>query len=237
MKVILNKKPKNPILIEGFPGFGLVGTIATEFLLEHLEMERIGKIEFDEMPAMVAIHDGKTVEPLGIFYNKKFNIVILHAITPSNKIEWEIAAAINKLAKDLSVKEIISLEGVGSGEDSGKESKVFYFSNNDKKSKAFEKIKIPKLNEGIIIGVTGAVMLRADAAPVSCLFAETHSRLPDSKAAAKIIEVIDKYLGIKVDVKPLLVQAQKFEAKLKTMMQQGQQAKDLSDKKKMSYVG
>ena len=55
MQIKLTKKPKNCILIEGFPGFGLVGTIAGEFLLEHLQTEQIGKIIFDEMPIMVAI--------------------------------------------------------------------------------------------------------------------------------------------------------------------------------------
>ena len=44
MKIELSKKPKNCTLIEGFPGFGLVGTIATEYLLEHLQTEKIGKI-------------------------------------------------------------------------------------------------------------------------------------------------------------------------------------------------
>ena len=54
----------------------------------------------------------------------------------------------------------------------------------------FEKIGIPKLNEGIIMGVTGAVLLRVEKTPISCLFAETHSNLPDSKAAAKIVEAL-----------------------------------------------
>ena len=81
MEVKLWKKPKNCTIIEGFPGFGLVGTIASEFLIEHLKTEQIGKILFDDMPAMVAIHENKVVEPLGIFYNQKYNIVILHAIT------------------------------------------------------------------------------------------------------------------------------------------------------------
>ncbi|MEK7431683.1 MAG: PAC2 family protein, partial [Cyanobacteriota bacterium] len=75
MQIKLSKKPKNCILIEGFPGFGLVGTFASEFLLEHLQVEQIGKIIFDEMPAIVAIHESKLVEPLGIFYNKKYNLV------------------------------------------------------------------------------------------------------------------------------------------------------------------
>ena len=236
MEVKLWKKPKNCTIIEGFPGFGLVGTIASEFLIEHLKTEQIGKILFDDMPAMVAIHENKVVEPLGIFYNQKYNIVLLHAITAATHYEWSMAATISKLASDLSAKEIISLEGVGSGEES-EGSRVFYYSNNDKNAKLFEKAGIEALKEGIIIGVTGAVLLRVEKIPISCLFAETHPKLPDSKAAAKVIEALDKYLGMDIDYKPLLEQAEKFEEKLKTIMQKTQEAQEVSDKKKLSYLG
>ena len=236
MEIKLWKKPKNCTIIEGFPGFGLVGTIASEFLIEHLKTEQIGKILFNDMPAMVAIHENKIVEPLGIFYNPKYNLVILHAITAATHYEWEMSDIIAKLASDLSAKEIISLEGVGSGEES-EGSRVFYHSNNDKNSKLFEKAGIEALKEGIIIGVTGAVLLRVEKTPVSCIFAETHSNLPDSKAAAKVIEALDKYLGMDIDYKPLLEQAQKFEEKLKTILQKSQEAQEISDKKKLSYFG
>ena len=236
MEIKLWKKPKNCTIIEGFPGFGLVGTIASEFLIEHLKTEQIGKVMYDEMPAMVAIHEGKVVEPLGIFYNEKYNIIILHAIIAANKYEWDLANAVGKLAFDLKVKEIISLEGVGSAQDS-EESRVFYYSNNEKNVKAFEKLGIEPLKEGIIIGVTGAVLLRVEKAAVSCIFAETHSNLPDSKAAAKIIEALDKYVGMDLDYKPLLEQAQKFEDKLKTILQKSQEAQEVREKKKLSYFG
>ena len=236
MEVKLWKKPKKCTIIEGFPGFGLVGTIASEFLIEHLETEQIGKIMFDDMPAMIAIHEGKIVEPLGIFYNKKYNLVILHAITAATHFEWDLASTVSKLAADLEAKEIISLEGVGSGEDS-EGSRVFHYANNEKNAKSFEKLGIELLKEGIIIGVTGAILLRAEKTPVSCLFAETHSNLPDSKAAAKVIEALDKYIGMNLDYKPLLEQAQKFEEKLKTILQKSQEAQEIGDKKKLSYFG
>jgi len=236
MEVRLWKKPKNCTIIEGFPGFGLVGTIASEFLIEHLKTEQIGKILFNDMPAMVAIHENKVVEPLGIFYNQKYNVVIVHAITAATHYEWEMANVVGKLASDLKAKEIVSLEGVGSGEQS-EGSRVFYYSNNEKNSKLFEKAGIETLKEGIIIGVTGAVLLRVEKMPISCLFAETHSNLPDSKAAAKIIEALDKYMGMDLDYKPLLEQAQKFEEKLKTILQKSQEAQEISDKKKLSYFG
>ena len=188
------------------------------------------------MPATVAIHEGKIVEPLGIFYNKKYNLVLLHAITSTTGLEWKLSDIVIGLSKQLNIKEIICLEGVGSSDETVT-SRVFYYSNNEKNKNKFKKLKVELLKEGIIIGVTGAILLRAENLPVSCVFAETHTNLPDSKAAAKVIEVLDKYLGLKVDYKPLLVQAEKFESKLKGLLTESQKAMQLSEKKKMSYVG
>jgi uncharacterized protein len=236
MKVKLSKKPKNPVIIEGFPGFGLVGTIASEFLIDHLKTEQIGKIDFDEMPPMVAIHESEVVEPLGIFYSKKYNLVILHAITASAGYEWKFADVLADIAKQLDAREIICLEGVGSGEGTVEE-KAFYYASDPRKKKVFEKYNVDPLKEGIIMGVTGAVLLKADGLPVSCIFAETHSNLPDSKAAAKVVDVLDKYLGLDVDPGPLLEQAAKFEDKLKGILSKSKEAAELSEKKRMSYVG
>ena len=107
MELILDKKPKNATIIEGFPGFGLVSTITTEYLISHLNAEQIGKIEFEELPPVVAVHGGDVIEPIGIFYAKKYNLVILHALTSVNGFEWNIAKKVTELSKILDAKEII----------------------------------------------------------------------------------------------------------------------------------
>lgn len=236
MEIKLWSKPKNCILIEGFPGFGLVGTIATEFLIDHLKTELIGKITMEETPAIVAIHENKVVEPLGIFYNKKYNIVVLHAITASAGLEWKLANALLEVGKLLNVREIVSLEGVG-GAEIVEEPRTFYFSNNASAIKKFRELGIGPLSEGMIVGVTGALLLKAENFPITCIFADTHTNLPDSKAAAKMIEVLDKYLGLDVDYKPLLSQAEKFESKLQGLLEKSKEASEISEKKKLSYVG
>ena len=86
------------------------------------------------------------------------------------------------------------------------------------------------------MGVTSAILVKAKL-PTTCLFAETHSALPDSKAAAKVLESLDKYLGLKVDLKPLMKQAEKFEQKLQELMQKSKSAEKELDKKQLSYVG
>jgi uncharacterized protein len=235
MEIKLTKKPKNPIIIQGFPGFGMVGAISAEFLIQHLKTERIGRIILEKVPAIAAIHDGKFVEPFGIFYNKKYNIIVFHATVPAQGHEWELSQAVVDIATQLKAKEIISLEGVGSL--SGDASRTFYYATAEAHQKKLKALKVEPLNEGIILGITAALLVRAESIPVACIFAETHTDMPDSKAAAKVIGILDKYLKLKVDYKPLLVMAQQFESKLKGIMQQSQQAQEDRDKKAMSYVG
>jgi uncharacterized protein len=238
VEIKLSKRPKSPTIIEGFPGFGLVGTIATEFLIEHLETEMIGKIMIEDMPAIVAIHENKVVQPLGVFYNKKYNLVILHAINSAQGMEWKMAEAVKKLAVDLEAKEIICIEGVGTAVPTAEATvaAIFFYTNNKSKEKILTNIAKP-LKEGIIMGVTGALLLRVEKTPLSCIFAETHSEMPDSKAAAEIVKILDKYLDLKLDPQPLMKQAEKFEEKLKTILTKSKEAEEMSDKKKLSYVG
>src|SRR3989344_7961935 len=229
MKVFLDKKPKNVKIIAGFPGVGLVGTITTEFLIEHLNAEQIGKIKIEETPPIVAVHQGKVVEPIGIFYNKKHNLIILHALTSINNIEWQLADEICYIMKELKAKEVISIEGIGS--TNTENPNVYFLSNLSSVSK---KLDLENLKEGIVMGVTGALLLKS-CLILTCLFAETHSNLPDSRAAANIIKTLDKYLGLKIDYKPLLAKAVKFENKIKELMNQRELASSAKEKKELTY--
>lgn len=231
----LSKLVKNPLVIEGFPGIGLVSTITTGFLIEHLKCERIGTYYFEEVPPSMAIHQCKTVLPVGIYYNQKNNIVIIHAVTSPIGIEWKAADLVLELCKQIKAKEIITIEGIGSTEQ--EESKGFYFTNNTTNEQKLRKAGLDCLGEGIIVGVSAGVLLKNDTIPTTCLFAETHSNLPDSKAAAIVIQMLDSYLGLKVDYKPLLKQAAQLETKLKGLMEQTAKAKELKEKKALPYIG
>jgi uncharacterized protein len=235
MEIVMKKKPKNPTIIEGFPGLGLIGTIATEFLISHLKCELIGKIKSDDLPAMVAIHENKIVQPFGIFYSKKYNLVILHAVSNPAGFEWDVAEGVKNLAKNLQAKEIISLESVNLA-GAAKKPKAFYYSNVAARRKKFDSMGLMPLKEGIIMGVTASLLLRLDTVKFSSLFVEANSKMPDSKAAAKVIEILDELLGLKVNPKPLLKQAKEFETKLQTIMNQSKSSTE-QQKKNLSYVG
>ena len=230
----MKKTPQNVTIIEGFPGFGLVGTISTEYLLDHLDVEKIGSIWFEDMNPIIAVHEKKVVEPIGIFYHRKKNLVIVHALTNVSGVEWKLARVVDQLAKKLKAKEVISLEGVGALGKGGA-GKAYYYTS--KKNVAWEKTGIEPLNEGMVIGVTASLLLKLKSAPISCIFVETQSGLPDSRAAAKVIEILDSYLGLKVDYKPLLRKAVGFETKIKGLMKNTQKVVKVKDKKELSYMG
>ena len=57
VQVILEKEPsvKNPILIKGFPGIGLVGNIASQYIVNELKMTYLGAINFKYFPPLAVL--------------------------------------------------------------------------------------------------------------------------------------------------------------------------------------
>jgi predicted ATP-grasp superfamily ATP-dependent carboligase len=238
MEVKWLKKPKSgATIISGFQGFGLVGTIATEFLIDHLNAKQIGRIEGSKIVPMIAVHKGKIIEPLSIFYDEKENIILIRSIVPLQNLEWEIADILMNICDSVKAKEFITIEGIsGFGERiNEKNIKSFFFSADAKKAKKLQSIGIEELNEGIILGVTASLLSRAKNG--TFLFSEAYSELPDSRSAAKIIEVLDKYLDLKVDYKPLIAKAEGFESKIKEILVKGSDIMKQKNQKETSYVG
>ncbi|MBI2148574.1 proteasome assembly chaperone family protein [Candidatus Woesearchaeota archaeon] len=231
MKYILNKKPKSPTMIQGFPSFGLVSTLTVKFLIDHLDVEEIGYIESEHITPLTAIHKSKVVNPITFFYNKKYNLVLVQSLTEVAGYEWELASTMVEVAKTLAAKEIIVIESMPPhGED---DLDVYYYSNKSK-------LKLKEIKESLVMGTTAALLLKAKTFPVTCIFAEAHSQLPDSEAAARVVDALNSYLKLKVDYKPLLEAAKRFEANLKMLMDKTKEINQTKrDKtiKELGYIG
>jgi len=228
MQLRLTKKVDHPTIIVGFPGIGLVGPIVTEFLIDHMKTERIGTFEYNELPPMVPIHKGALVHPMAVHYSEKYNTIIVYTILNLKQSEWAIAKTIAELAKECNAKEILCIDGANTVGD--EKETIFGFGNE-----RLLALGAKPMTESVIIGVSAALLISAPS--TSCVFAATQQELPDSKAAATVVQFLDKYLGLEVDYQPLLAQAAEFEQKLKTVMTQTQQAFDAKERKSMDYLG
>lgn len=236
MELILHEKPKRPTIIEGFPGVGYVGTITVEYMINHLDAKPIGLIFDENIPPVAMLYKDQTRRLMEIYYAKKENIVFIHAITGIKGMEWDVADTILELAKTLNAKEIISLEGVVSPIDD-QLSRVFVRSNDPKSEKEFIKMGIEKLENGAVTGVTGALMLKSEHVNSTFLFAETSTGIPDSRSSAELIKYLDTYLGLKIDPKPLIKQAEDFESKLKELVKLSLDGNKTKEKDNLNYLG
>jgi len=140
-----------------------------------------------------------------------------------------IADCIIQMAQELEAKEVISLEGVAST-DPAEKPKAYFFGNPSFKEAGAEVVQ-----ECVVLGVSAALMLRHP--KTSCLFVNAHSGLPDSAAAAKLIEVMNKHFGMNLDTQPLLKQAEEFERKIHKIVRESEKTQTELDKKGMSYLG
>ncbi len=230
------KNLHSPTIIEGFPGFGFVSTIVTQYLIEHLNAKPVGKIISNKLVPIAAVHNEDIIYPLEIFYDKKTNILILQALTPVEGIEWEIADTLIELAKKVKAKQIISLEGINSktGTDN-----TFFYTNQKNIGFQDKDIDLRPLKEGVVIGVAGALLIKSTETkiPFYSFFAETRTSLPDNKAAAEIIKVLDKHLNLIIDYKPLLKKAKEFEEKIKSLSSKLLETRPQKKGSELSYTG
>ncbi|MEM2478689.1 MAG: PAC2 family protein [Candidatus Pacearchaeota archaeon] len=235
-EINLTVMPKpNAVIIEGFPGLGFVSTITTSYLIEHLKAKCIGSLFTKKLAPLAAIHQQKLIQPIEIFYDEKNNIVIFQSAITVEKIEYDIAEIILEFAKKIKASKIITIEGVISTKPT---EKVYFYATNKEFEKKLLEQGLEKINEGIIVGVTGALLLKAEEFPLIGLFVEIHSELPDNRASAKIIEVLDKYLGLNVDYRPLLKKAEEIEKKIKGLIEKVLAARQEKEKKiAVPYTG
>lgn len=202
-------------LIEGFPGMGLVGTIATKYLTEQLNFEQMGHIECNLFVPVIRIHDGLPVYPSRIYVNRKNKLaVLLSEQIISTKIMNKLAREVIQWVKGKGISRVISLAGIKT-EESEKE-KVYAIACNEKSKKEVKKHKLELIGEGLTTGVTALMLLelRKEKNLTAYSLLANVNLSADYKAAAKLIEELNKILGLRIDVKPLMEEAKKTEKML-----------------------
>ncbi|HLP79045.1 MAG TPA: PAC2 family protein [Acidobacteriota bacterium] len=235
MYIQLTKEPKKPLILQGFPGFGMIGSIVAEYLVSHLDMEKIGSIIVDDLPPAVPIHEGKIIDPVGIYFSAQYNLIVVHIAVPLANMEWKFADIMLSLCTRLDAWELLCVDGL-LDEDSSDETVVSYYSTHAGAQDKLGSTGIKPLQSGIVVGAAGSLLLRGHVR-LTAFFATTHSDFPDSIAAAGIIRALDAYLGLQIDPQPLLDTAAVFEEKVRAMLSNSAQTLDEKEKKQLSYVG
>lgn len=217
-------------LVDGFPSVGLVSTIAANYLIDSLKLKQIGVMDNLNFPTLSVVHNGEPLSPVRLYggeitptgtARKEKLVVFVSEFQPAPALVRPIAQAILEWANAKKCGYVISPEGlVLEGDEATDEKVEVYGLGSSPKTTALLKEKgVPTFKEGIITGVSGVLLnlARREGYEVVSILAEAHPNYPDARSAAVVIEVIGRLLGLKLDVAPLIREAEGFEQQIKQL--------------------
>jgi uncharacterized protein (TIGR00162 family) len=203
---------KNPILVEGFPGLGMVGNIATQYLIRQLKTQKLATLYSPHFPYHVLVSKKGGARLLrGEFYFWKNeagenDLILLTGDSQAQTIEgqFEVANSILDYAEKKKVKTVITIGGYRNEVEGSP--KVVAVSTNPALFKKALNSKAMSSEAGTpIVGTAGLLLGLATFRNVDaiCLLGETRGYLPDPKTAKSVIEILQGIIDVTVDLSGL----------------------------------
>ncbi len=219
-------------LVTGFMGFGFVGILSTEYLVEKLDMVKVGFFVTKYIPDQVSYSERYSLElPFELYYYEKANVlVLLNRWIPHEVEKFRYAQYVVKWAKKVGVKAIYGLGGLDSSfkEDPSETLrwvKTSYYREPLPKAK-------PMVGGLKVVGPLAHLLIAAETEryPMLALlpYCESANR-QDPRASAIGLTELAKLIGLEVDVSDLFQKAETMEKeieKLKKMLEMSVSKKD-----------
>ena len=209
---LVNTNLKDPILIEGLPGLGMVGRIATNYISKQLNAKPLAKLYSPHFPYYVLVNKNGSIRLLHCLFsfwknkNGKHDLIFLTGDSQAQTIEgqYEVADTILDFAVKHGVKTVITVGGYR--KEAGENPKVIAVSTNLKLlNKALEAEAITSKAGNPIVGIAGLLLGLAKFREINaiCLLGETHGYLPDPKAAKSVLSILKSILDIQINLQDI----------------------------------
>ncbi|HEY4705330.1 MAG TPA: PAC2 family protein, partial [Thermoplasmata archaeon] len=205
-------------VIDGFPSVGLVSSIVANYLINALSLSQIGIMDSAYFPTVSLVRDGEPMNPVRIYGQPKQSgrdqvVVFISEFQPPPNLIKGIASTVLDWTQDQKCNLLVCPEGlIVDSELTGpdRQVEVYGIGSTDKSMDLLRKNGVTLFEEGVITGVAGVLLNegRRRDFDVITLLSEAHPDYPDARAAARVIEVIDKVLGhTELDARPLYEEA------------------------------
>jgi uncharacterized protein len=224
---IVEKKavPSEATMLIGLPDVGLVGLIATSYLITELNLEEIAYMDSDLLPPVVVLHKGLPHAPLRIYGNQNL-IAVISELAVSVPAIYSIVREIVDWGQAKKVKRIVSMGGIPvESRQAITEPQVFGAASNQELLDMLSKKGLSLMNEGYIVGPQALSMRYSISkkVPAIAILAQSFYNYPDPEAAAMALKEFSRIFEIKVDVAKLLEKGEEIRLKARDIMKRTQQ--------------
>jgi len=232
-------KLKNPVLIEGLPGIGLVGKLAADHMIKELNAPKLAEMYSPHFPPQVIMMKKGICRMLKhkFYYwknpDKKGRDLILlvgDIQVSSAESQFQVCQEILDLFESHGGKTIYTLGGYGTGRMTDKP-KVFGSATHMRLVKKHAKTKIEFGGaKGSIIGAAGMLLGLGKLRGMEgiCIMGETHGGYVDAKAAQEVLKTLSVLLSIEIDLSKLEKRAKQSEKFVKRLEKEAKQQSQLS---------
>jgi uncharacterized protein len=223
---------KEPLVILGFVGAGLVGGVAVTHLTDKMKMKKIAHIRSRYLPSAVVFIDGKLRQPFRIYSNDKGDLCAIVCEVPlHSEGHYPIASALLDWAEDKGAKEIVVLEGIAV-RSIPKKRKSFCVAEYEK-CKEYEEKGVRLLSAGIIHGIAGSILNECLTRQITGVTFMTPSVafMPDPGGAAVLIETLNNVYGFKISTTELVKDREEITQKLKEIAEDHQKMVKAEEKR------
>ncbi|MCW4015605.1 MAG: PAC2 family protein, partial [Candidatus Bathyarchaeota archaeon] len=217
--------PSEATLLIGLPDVGLVGLIATSYLITERGFEEIAYVESDLLPPVVVLHNGLPHAPLRIYGKDKVIAVISELAIPAQALH-RVMRELMDWAEAKKVKQIISIGGIPTeNRQTISSPEVFGAASNQELLDTLAKQGLKVMNEGYIVGPQALSMRYAVNKNMQsiAILAQSFYNYPDPQAAAIVLKELVKISEVTVDVTKLLEKGEEIRLKARDMMKRTQQ--------------
>lgn len=220
-------------VLMGFPGSGLVGTIALQYMVDQLEFDLVGTMTSRYFPPLAMMNKGVVNDPVRL-YMKNDIAAIVADIPIHPMICYEISTGILDWLAPLKPKEVLTIAGIVTNES---EKRVFGVATTPEALTRIQDHTLV-LPIGSISGIASSILTgcKIRNIPGYGLLGETVNA-PDPRSSAATIEVLNKMYNLGLDIKPLLEQAEEIEQSMHRISEEVQQSADTSPKKDLPMYG
>lgn len=223
--VIVQAQPlsqEGSTVLIGFPGSGLVGSIALSYLVDKLGFKPIGTMTSKYFPPMAMMTEGVISVPVRI-YEKDQYVAILADIPIHPQICYEVANAILDWLGPFRIKEVLTIAGIITNEP---EKRVFCVATDKELLDRLGETAI-RLPIGSISGIASSLLTecKVRGIPSIGLLGETINA-PDPRAAAATMQVMNSLYGFDISTDGLIEQAEEIEAQMHQLSEEVQTAEE-----------
>jgi uncharacterized protein len=221
VKIVEKKSvPSEATMLIGLPDVGLVGLIATSYMISELNLEEIAYMDSDLLPPVVVLHKGLPHAPLRFYGNQNLIAVISELAVPAPSI-YTVMREIVEWGQAKKIKRIVSMGGIpAENRQSIKEPKVFGAASNQELLDMLTKKGVDIMNEGYMVGPQALSMRYSidKNIPAIAILAQSFYNYPDPQAAAIALKELQKISDVKVDVSKLLEKGEEIRLKARDIM-------------------